>query len=140
MYYQMLPNADPDALRIAVGIADTTGQYEPSIVEKIVAITYLLLGGEVLWVSRIYTSLFWLIGGVALYDLARRMTSFGGALVALAYYLDSAVCSAGQPLLPTRSGDGNVDHPIGLLLFTAGVQSHPGSGRSWQAPSAAWRS
>jgi hypothetical protein len=87
MYYQMLPNPDPDALRIAVGIANTTGQYEPSIVEKIVAITYLFLGGEVLWVSRIYTSLFWLIGGVALYDLARRMTSFGGALVALAYYL-----------------------------------------------------
>jgi 4-amino-4-deoxy-L-arabinose transferase-like glycosyltransferase len=87
MYYQMLPNPDPDALRIAVGIANTTGQYEPSIVEKIVAITSLFLGGEVLWVSRIYTSLFWLIGGVALYDLARRMTSFGGALVALAYYL-----------------------------------------------------
>ena len=87
MYYQMLPNADPDARRISVGIANTLGQYEPSIVEKIVAITYLLLGREVLWVSRIYTSLFWLIGGVALYDLARRMTSFGGALVTLAYYL-----------------------------------------------------
>jgi 4-amino-4-deoxy-L-arabinose transferase-like glycosyltransferase len=87
MYYQMLPNADPQARQIAVGIANTTGQYEPSIVEKIVAITYLVLGREVLWVSRIYTSLFWLIGGVALYDLARRMTAFSGALVALAYYL-----------------------------------------------------
>jgi hypothetical protein len=87
MFYQMLPNADPQARQIAVGIANTTGQYEPSIVEKIVAVTYLVLGREALWVSRIYTSLFWLIGGVALYDLARRMTSFGGALVALAYYL-----------------------------------------------------
>jgi 4-amino-4-deoxy-L-arabinose transferase-like glycosyltransferase len=87
MYYQMLPNADPETRQIAVGIANTTGQYEPSIVEKIVAITYLVLGREVLWVSRIYTSLFWLIGGVALFDLARRMTSFGGGLVALAYYL-----------------------------------------------------
>ena len=87
MYYQMLPDADPESRQIAVGIANTTGQYEPSIVEKIVALTYLVLGQEVLWVSRIYTSLFWLIGGVALFDLARRMTSFGGALVALAYYL-----------------------------------------------------
>jgi 4-amino-4-deoxy-L-arabinose transferase-like glycosyltransferase len=87
MYYQMLPNADPQARQIAVGIANTTGQYEPSIVEKLVAMTYLALGREVLWVSRIYTSLFWLIGGVALYDLARRMTSYSGALVALAYYL-----------------------------------------------------
>jgi 4-amino-4-deoxy-L-arabinose transferase-like glycosyltransferase len=87
MYYQMLPDADPEARRIAVGIANTTGQYEPSIVEKIVAITYLLIGQEILWVSRIYTSLFWLIGGVALFDMARRMTSFGGGLVTLAYYL-----------------------------------------------------
>ena len=87
MYYQMLPDVDPQARQIAVGIANTTGQYEPSIVEKLVAMTYLALGREVLWVSRIYTSLFWLIGGVALYDLARRMTSYGGALVALAAFL-----------------------------------------------------
>jgi len=38
-------------------------------------------------VSRIYTSLFWIIGGLALFDLARRMTSFGGGLVALGYFL-----------------------------------------------------
>ena len=36
MYYQMLPDADPQARQIAVGIANTTGQYEPSIVEKLV--------------------------------------------------------------------------------------------------------
>jgi 4-amino-4-deoxy-L-arabinose transferase-like glycosyltransferase len=87
MYYQMLPNVDPATRKLAIDFGNTTGQYEPSIIEKIVAYTYRLMGGENLWVSRIYTSLFWIIAGLALFDLARRMTSFGGALVALSYYL-----------------------------------------------------
>jgi len=45
------------------------------------------MGGEELWVARIYTSLFWIIGGIALFDLARRMTSLAGGLVAISYYL-----------------------------------------------------
>jgi hypothetical protein len=87
MYYEMLPDADPERREMAVGFGSTTGQYEPSILEKIVAYTYLLTGSEKLWVARIYTSLFWIIGGIALFDLARRMTSLAGGLVALSYYL-----------------------------------------------------
>ena len=87
MYYEMLPDADPEKREMAIGFGSTTGQYEPSIIEKIVAYTYLLIGGEVLWVARIYTSLFWIIGGIALFDLARRMTSLAGGLVAISYYL-----------------------------------------------------
>jgi hypothetical protein len=80
-------SADPETRQQAIAYWRSTGQYEPSIVEKLVAYTYLLMGGENLWVSRIFTSLFWIIGGIALFDLARRMTSTGGALAALAYYL-----------------------------------------------------
>jgi len=87
MYYQMLPNVDDDTRREAVSFANSTGQYEPSILEYIVARTYLLVGGEYLWISRIYTSLFWIIGGLALFDLARRAVSPGAALAALGYYL-----------------------------------------------------
>ena len=64
MYYQMLPNADPELRRQAINYWNSTGQYEPSVIEKIVAYTYVLMGGEYLWVSRIYTSLFWIIGGL----------------------------------------------------------------------------
>src|SRR5512146_3286602 len=46
MYYQMLPNADPETRRTAIQFANSVGQYEPSILEKIVAETYLLMGGE----------------------------------------------------------------------------------------------
>jgi 4-amino-4-deoxy-L-arabinose transferase-like glycosyltransferase len=66
------------------------GQYEPSILERLTALTYLATGGERIWVARLYNSLFWLIGGAALFDLARRMAGsvpWAAALVALAYYL-----------------------------------------------------
>jgi hypothetical protein len=93
MYYAMLPNADEDTRQRAIDYGSSTGQYEPSIVEYLVARTYLLAGGEYLWISRIYTSLFWIIGGVALFDLTRRLLrersgAFpAGALLALGYYL-----------------------------------------------------
>jgi 4-amino-4-deoxy-L-arabinose transferase-like glycosyltransferase len=99
MYYQMLPTADPDVRKEAMAYWNSTGQYEPSILERVVAYTYLATGGEKLWISRIYTSMFWIIAGLALFDLARRMIkNSGGAggasfvvglagLVGLGYYL-----------------------------------------------------
>ena len=87
MYYQMLPDADEDTRRQAIAFGSSTGQYEPSILEYLVARTYLLLGQETLWVSRVFTSLFWIISGAALFSLAWRGASPGAALAGLAYYL-----------------------------------------------------
>lgn len=101
MYYRMLPGVEEATRQRAIDYGNSTGQYEPSIVESLVARTYLVAGGEYLWISRLYTSLFWIIGGIALFDLARRLfrskssspdrpLGFGaqaGALLALAYYL-----------------------------------------------------
>ncbi len=87
LYYQMLPSADPQVRQQAVAYANSTGQYEPPILEFLVAGIYRLLGKEEIWVARIFSSLFWIIGGLALFDLARRGSSIGGALLALSYYL-----------------------------------------------------
>jgi 4-amino-4-deoxy-L-arabinose transferase-like glycosyltransferase len=94
MYYDMKPNVDLETKQQAVNYWFSMGQYEPSILERLVAYTYLAIGKETLWVSRIYTSAFWIIGGLALFALARRMTagrssgaSMAIALVAVAYYL-----------------------------------------------------
>ena len=87
MYYQMLPEADPGARTLALEFSSSIEEYEPPILNWIVAITYRLIGGEQLWVARIYSSLFWLIGGMALYALAARMVSPRSALVVLGYYL-----------------------------------------------------
>jgi len=106
MYYQMLPAVaptavDPETRQQALAFWDSTGQYEPSTLERICALTYLALGREVFWVARIYNTIFWLIGGLALFALLRNLFvnfSAGGeppaekltnitALAALAFYL-----------------------------------------------------
>lgn len=102
MYYEMLPNADENTRQQALAFWASTGQYEPSILERIVAISYLIAGKELPWLARVYNSLFWLIGGLAVFDLTRRIarSSLNGddksteqgaasiaALAALAYYL-----------------------------------------------------
>ncbi len=87
MYYDMLPSADPELREQAVASWYSTGQYEPPILERLVAYAYLLAGGEYLWISRIFTSIFWIISGIALFDLARRLAASpaqGSSLVAAA--------------------------------------------------------
>jgi hypothetical protein len=87
MYYRMLPDMDPALRQQAIAAWNSTGQYEPSILEYLVAQTYRMVGGEYPWVARIINTLFWLIGGLALFDLARRGASTSAALVSLGYYL-----------------------------------------------------
>jgi hypothetical protein len=86
MYYEMMPGADPEIRSLAVQLG-SFDRLEPNITERIVALTYLLVGGEHLWIARLYTTLFWMIGGAALFALAKRLTSKDGALVSLAWYL-----------------------------------------------------
>ncbi len=60
---------------------------EPIIMENIVAATYRLAGGEYVWIARIYSSIFWVLGGIALFFLVKEMVSTDGAYLALVYYL-----------------------------------------------------
>jgi hypothetical protein len=100
IYYAMLPDADPQLREDAIAFGNSTGQYEPSILEGIVATTYLAMGSEQMWVARFYTSLFWVIGGLAVFFLSRRMAAeelqtgrpaaslaITTALIASGYYL-----------------------------------------------------
>lgn len=102
MYYEMMPDADPAQRQQAIAFWQSTGQYEPSILERLTAITYLLTGGETMWIARLYNILFWMVAGFFLYLLAYRMTlsstedqptqqesnrAKGIALIALAYFL-----------------------------------------------------
>lgn len=87
MYYEMQPDADPQLRQKAINFWASTGEYEPPFLERIVALTYLVIGREYIWIARIYNALMWMIGGAALFALTRRATSSIGALGALAYYL-----------------------------------------------------
>ncbi|MDX1378407.1 MAG: glycosyltransferase family 39 protein, partial [Anaerolineales bacterium] len=44
-------------------------------------------GGEYLWIARIYSSLFWVLGGLFLFLWAREISSTDGAVIALIFYL-----------------------------------------------------
>jgi 4-amino-4-deoxy-L-arabinose transferase-like glycosyltransferase len=86
IYYQLLPSADPARRDQAVFLANTMDRREPSVFESLVAVSYLVTGGERLWIARVWAIVFWLLGGVALYLLARRLTSAAAALAPIIYY------------------------------------------------------
>jgi hypothetical protein len=66
--------------------AKLKAQIEPVVLEHLVAFTYRFTGEQV-WVARVYSSLFWLVGGAFLFLLVRDLLSFDAALIATAYYL-----------------------------------------------------
>ncbi len=87
IYYEHdanLPAREKDA---AVKFANQTGVYEPPIFEHLVAWTYLLTGGEKLWIARIWAILFWTLGAVGLFLFAREVFGLDGGLVALCFFL-----------------------------------------------------
>ncbi len=87
VYYDLLPHPDPQKHALADAFANAVGRYEPPITETLVGWTFTWSGGENIAVPRIYETLFWLLAGLALFDLARRIASPIAALISLAFYL-----------------------------------------------------
>jgi len=87
MYYGMLPaDANVPAWQRAMAAKQTTPVIEPPVLEMITALTYRVVG-EYTWIARIYSSLFWVLGGIFLFLLARQLSSLEGAVVAVLFYL-----------------------------------------------------
>lgn len=59
---------------------------EPPIIENLVAFTYRIIGHEYILVGRIYSILFWVLGGIPIFLLSRRIMSINGAFAAMAFY------------------------------------------------------
>ena len=60
---------------------------EPRILEHLAVYGYRILGGEHLWIPRVLSSIFWLVGGIFLYLIARRIGPPEAALFSTAFYL-----------------------------------------------------
>ena len=88
MYYQTLPDVPAEQRSFAIQQWRIRASVEPEFFERIVAFTYQFTGEQV-WIARVYSSLFWMIGAVFLFLLARDLTSTDGALAATAFYLFS---------------------------------------------------
>lgn len=87
IYYSILPTATDEEKALTKSFARSVGQYEPPVIETIVALSYFVTGGETIVAARIWEVFFWLAAGIALFDLMRRATSHWAALFALAYYI-----------------------------------------------------
>ncbi|MBN1303050.1 MAG: glycosyltransferase family 39 protein [Anaerolineales bacterium] len=88
IYYELLQSTtDQPKAELAASFQRTVGQYEPPVIESLVGWTYIWTGGEHPWIARIYNALFWVLAGIAIFDLARRMASIEAGLASLAYYL-----------------------------------------------------
>ena len=126
VYYQILPDADPDLVQKAIAATRTISTQEPPILEHLVAYTYLLVGGEHLWIGRVYSIVFWLVAGLAFFSLARRMVSTSGALVSLAYFM----------LLPFSVAVSRVFQPDPLMVMGIALTIRTGyqwgEKRSWK--------
>jgi hypothetical protein len=87
LYFETQPDGvSTEKLETGIRQARLKAQVEPVIFERLVAYTYRFTG-EQLWVSRLYSSLFWLIGGIFLFLLVRDLVSFDAAIFSTAYYL-----------------------------------------------------
>ena len=63
------------------------GIIEPPILELIASLAYLVFGEEHLWVPRLLSALFWIVGGVFLYLSAKRLLSPNAAVFSVFFYL-----------------------------------------------------
>jgi len=86
MYYAMSPDLPAWQREIAIQQWKESPVIEPPVLEGLVAVSYRLFG-EHLEIPRIYSSIFWLVGGLFLFLLAHKLTSPNGAFLALLFYL-----------------------------------------------------
>jgi hypothetical protein len=86
IYDQTTPGIPDWQKKMSLQQWKTKSEIEPEVFEHLVALTYNVTG-EQLWVARVFSSLFWLIGGVFLFLLVRDLISTDGAVISTAYYL-----------------------------------------------------
>lgn len=77
------------------------GIIEPPLLELLASWSYLITGGEHLWIPRLLSTSFWMVGGVFLYLIARKIVSPNAAVFSVAFYLfDPAVVFPSRAFMP----------------------------------------
>lgn len=87
MYYQTRSDLPDWQRNMAVQQWKAEGLIEPPIMESITALGYQLVGTDDLRIPRLLSILFWMLGALPLYWLARGLIDRNGAVFALAFYL-----------------------------------------------------
>jgi hypothetical protein len=63
------------------------GIIEPPILELVASLAYVVFGEEHLWIPRLLSALFWMVGGVFLYLIAKKIVSPNAAVFSVGFYL-----------------------------------------------------
>jgi Dolichyl-phosphate-mannose-protein mannosyltransferase len=63
------------------------GIIEPPVLDFLASLAYAITGGEHLWIPRLLSATFWMVGGVFLYLIARKIVSSNAALFSVGFYL-----------------------------------------------------
>jgi len=86
MYYETLPGVPEWQREFAIQQWKTRVTIEPEMLERLAAYIYRYTG-EQLWIPRLISAFFWLVGGIFIYLLAHDLVSADGGVLALAFYL-----------------------------------------------------
>jgi 4-amino-4-deoxy-L-arabinose transferase-like glycosyltransferase len=87
-FYFMGNNQVEDWRReIAVTTMEQQPVLEPPLVEYLVSMIYRLMGREEIYYARYLTGSFWLVGGIFMYLIAKKLLTTEAALFATLYYL-----------------------------------------------------
>ena len=86
LYYEMQPPDSSWQRELALG-AFNREEREPPSIDGLAALSYLALGKEVLWLPRAFSAVFWVLGGIAIFLLSRKLTNDTGGIAATAIYL-----------------------------------------------------
>jgi hypothetical protein len=101
MYYEAVVQVSDWHTEMATNEMRGQPVQEPEIMEHLAAWTYRLIGREDVFYPRLYAAMFWLLGGVALFLLLRKLVSLDGALLGLSFYLFSPYAiSASRAFMP----------------------------------------
>jgi hypothetical protein len=86
-YYFARTDAIPEwRKQVADASKQRAGVLEPAIMEFLVALVYRVVRGEHLWIASLLSGTFWIIGGVFLFAIAKKLVSFEAAVLSTAYY------------------------------------------------------
>jgi len=103
------------------------GIIEPPVLELGSSLAFLLTGGEHLWIPRLLSASFWMVGGVLLYLIAKKTVSPNAALFSVAFFLLYPAV-----VLPSRAF---MPDPLMIMLLLLSVftiwryHEHPTTGR-----------
>ncbi len=86
-YFAHTDSVEPWRKVVALATSKNQPVREPPVTEFLVSLLYRAAGGERIWLARLLTSSFWLIGGVFVYRIAQRVATTDAAVFAATYYL-----------------------------------------------------